>query len=199
MNDSKVYLSMSEGRYRVIQGGMSISADMHTAGEALAVAKRFGLPVSVSMWDGDAGKWRERPSEHEVSVVSIVDKRPAPAKIKEPREHSYRGWKIGHERTSFTSKKLEWIVYYPEDGGRSGKVFGSLAQAKRYIDDYLGVGEGSQSNRAPDDRYVYEVRVPTKRGYRLEAVHSSLEDDKAESARLQREFGEHFYVTKVKC
>lgn len=57
-NDPKVYLSASEGKYRVIQGGVPISADKRTAAEALAVADHFRLKVSDKMWDGDAGRWR---------------------------------------------------------------------------------------------------------------------------------------------
>ena len=57
--DPKVYLSSSEGRYRIIQGGVPISPDKRSAEEALAIAKSFNLKVSDRMWDGDAGEWRK--------------------------------------------------------------------------------------------------------------------------------------------
>jgi len=55
--DPEVYLSFSEGRYRVIQHGVPISADKATAEEALQVARQFGLTVSNKMWNGDIGQW----------------------------------------------------------------------------------------------------------------------------------------------
>ena len=55
--DPPVYLSVSEGRFRVIERGMPISADKKTAAEALAVAAQFGLKVSDQIWDGDKGRW----------------------------------------------------------------------------------------------------------------------------------------------
>lgn len=50
-----VYLSFSEGQYRVILHGMPVCADKRTAEEALRVAIQFKLKVSDRMWDGDAG------------------------------------------------------------------------------------------------------------------------------------------------
>jgi hypothetical protein len=55
--DPQVYLSFSEGKYRVIRQGMPISADKDTSEEALQVAKQFGLKVSGNMWNGDIGQW----------------------------------------------------------------------------------------------------------------------------------------------
>lgn len=55
--DPKVYLSHSEGRYRVISQGVPISADKKTAAEALAVAHQFGLKVSEKVWEGDHARW----------------------------------------------------------------------------------------------------------------------------------------------
>lgn len=61
VRDPLVYLSSSEGKFRVIEGGMPISADKPTAAEALAAAAYFGLKVSAELyWDGDAGEWRAR-------------------------------------------------------------------------------------------------------------------------------------------
>ncbi len=58
--DPAVYLSVSEGRYRIIQGGMPIHSDTASAAEALAIATRYKLKVADRYWDGDAGEWRER-------------------------------------------------------------------------------------------------------------------------------------------
>ena len=55
--DPSVYLSASEGRYRVIQQGMPISRDMATPEEALSAASRFRLTVADRAWDGDRGEW----------------------------------------------------------------------------------------------------------------------------------------------
>lgn len=55
--DPTTYLSVSEGRYRVIHRGTPISADKKTPEEALAVADQFRLKVSDRIWDGDAGEW----------------------------------------------------------------------------------------------------------------------------------------------
>jgi len=54
----KVYLSASDGKYRVISQGIPISPDKRTAAEALEAATRFKLRVADQMWDGDAGAWR---------------------------------------------------------------------------------------------------------------------------------------------
>lgn len=53
----KAYLSVSEGKYRVICQGVPISADKDTAAAALAVAKQFRIKLSERMWDGDASVW----------------------------------------------------------------------------------------------------------------------------------------------
>ena len=55
--DPDVYLSFSEGKYRVIDHGVPISADKATSDEALAVAKHYNLAVSNMMWNGDIGQW----------------------------------------------------------------------------------------------------------------------------------------------
>jgi hypothetical protein len=55
--DPKIYLSKSEGRWRVIQNAIPISADKRTVREALQVAEHFKLKVSDQMWDGDLGKF----------------------------------------------------------------------------------------------------------------------------------------------
>ena len=55
--DPPVYLSVSEGRYRVISHGLPISADKTSARDALAVATHFGLKVSDRVWYGDKGEW----------------------------------------------------------------------------------------------------------------------------------------------
>lgn len=57
LKDPAVYLSSSEGRHRVIQHGLPISADKATAREALQVAEHFKLKVSDRVWDGDNGRW----------------------------------------------------------------------------------------------------------------------------------------------
>ena len=55
--DPKVYLSFSEGTYRVIHQGVPISANKPTAREALQVAEHFKLKVSDRVWLGDSGQW----------------------------------------------------------------------------------------------------------------------------------------------
>lgn len=54
----KVYLSASEGKYRVIVQGMPVSADKPTKAEALAAAASLKVTgLSDQMWDGDKGEW----------------------------------------------------------------------------------------------------------------------------------------------
>lgn len=74
--EPKVYLSTSEGKFRVISQGLPISVDKRTAAEALAAAEQFKLKVSDRMWDGDAGQWRplqgaerDRSSAHKGFVL----------------------------------------------------------------------------------------------------------------------------------
>jgi hypothetical protein len=55
--DPQVYLSFSDGKYRVIRQGSPISADKTTSEEALQVARQFGLKVAGDMWNGDIGQW----------------------------------------------------------------------------------------------------------------------------------------------
>jgi len=62
--DPAVYLSMSEGRFRVIHRGLPISADKSTAREALNVAEHFKLKVDPMMWNGDKGAWMPNPHSH---------------------------------------------------------------------------------------------------------------------------------------
>jgi len=56
--DPAVYLSKSEGRFRVICQGVPVSNDKATEAEALEAAK--GLAVDSMAWDGDEGRWVER-------------------------------------------------------------------------------------------------------------------------------------------
>lgn len=56
--DPKVYLSSSEGRFRVMLQGMPVSTDRDTKEEAIEVAERLGVKgLSDRMWDGDKGVW----------------------------------------------------------------------------------------------------------------------------------------------
>lgn len=62
--EPRTYLSASEGRFRVIDGGVPISPDKRTAAEALAVARQYNIRVATKMWDGDQGAWTDLPSEY---------------------------------------------------------------------------------------------------------------------------------------
>ena len=53
----KVYLSTSEGTFRVISQGLPISPNKPTAAEALHVAKLYNLKVADVMWNGDRGEF----------------------------------------------------------------------------------------------------------------------------------------------
>ena len=51
------YLSISEGRYRVISQGMPICADKATPAEALTAAQNLRVIVAPVAWNGDRGEW----------------------------------------------------------------------------------------------------------------------------------------------
>jgi hypothetical protein len=51
------YLSISEGRYRVISQGMPICADKPTPAEALTAAKHQRVIVAPVAWNGDRAEW----------------------------------------------------------------------------------------------------------------------------------------------
>lgn len=53
----KVYLSTSNGQFRVINQGMPISKDMATAQDAMQVARAFRLDVAQDAWNGDTGEF----------------------------------------------------------------------------------------------------------------------------------------------
>jgi hypothetical protein len=52
-----VYLSTSEGRWRVIYQGLPVCADKKTPTEALAAAKHQRVIVASIAWNGDRGEW----------------------------------------------------------------------------------------------------------------------------------------------
>lgn len=56
--DPSVYLSASEGRFRVISQGVPVAPDRMTEREALEDARRYGLKLAARFWDGDVGEWR---------------------------------------------------------------------------------------------------------------------------------------------
>ena len=51
------YLSISEGRYRVISQGMPICADKDTPAEALTAAKHQRVILAPVAWNGDRAEW----------------------------------------------------------------------------------------------------------------------------------------------
>jgi predicted amidohydrolase len=51
------YLSISEGRYRVISQGMPICADKATPAEALTAAQNLRVIVAPVAWNGDRAQW----------------------------------------------------------------------------------------------------------------------------------------------
>jgi len=51
------YLSISEGRYRVISQGLPICADKPTPAEALTAAKHQRVIVAPVAWNGDRAEW----------------------------------------------------------------------------------------------------------------------------------------------
>jgi predicted amidohydrolase len=51
------FLSISEGRYRVISQGMPICADKPTPAEALTAAKHQRVIVAPVAWNGDRAQW----------------------------------------------------------------------------------------------------------------------------------------------
>lgn len=86
-SDPKVYLSMSEGKYRVIQQGVPISPDKHSAETALAAASKWKLQVSDRMWNGDTGEWqplRELPGLYPFATNASRKERARAALAGEP-------------------------------------------------------------------------------------------------------------------
>ena len=51
------FLSISEGRYRVISQGMPVCADKKTPAEALTAAKHQRVIVAPVAWNGDRAEW----------------------------------------------------------------------------------------------------------------------------------------------
>jgi predicted amidohydrolase len=51
------YLSISEGRYRVISQGMPVCADKATPAEALTAAQNLRVIVAPVAWNGDRAQW----------------------------------------------------------------------------------------------------------------------------------------------
>ena len=51
------FLSISEGRYRVISQGMPICADKLTPREALKAAQDLRVIVAPVAWNGDRAEW----------------------------------------------------------------------------------------------------------------------------------------------
>jgi len=51
------FLSISEGRYRVISQGLPICADKPTPAEALTAAKHQRVIVAPVAWNGDRAEW----------------------------------------------------------------------------------------------------------------------------------------------
>jgi len=51
------YLSISEGRYRVISQGMPICADKAPPAEALTAAQNLRVIVAPVAWNGDRAEW----------------------------------------------------------------------------------------------------------------------------------------------
>ena len=51
------YLSISEGRYRVISQGMPICSDKKTPAEALTAAQHLRVSVAPVAWNGDRAQW----------------------------------------------------------------------------------------------------------------------------------------------
>jgi predicted amidohydrolase len=51
------YLSISEGRYRVISQGMPVCADKATPAEALTAAQNLRVIVAPVAWNGDRAEW----------------------------------------------------------------------------------------------------------------------------------------------
>jgi hypothetical protein len=51
------YLSISEGRYRIISQGLPVCADKKTPAEALTAAKHQRVIVAPVAWNGDRGEW----------------------------------------------------------------------------------------------------------------------------------------------
>jgi hypothetical protein len=65
------YLSMSGGKFRVIQDGLPISVDKDTAADALAVAHLRGLAIGSDMWNGDLGRFVPMPAWIQVDRRSL--------------------------------------------------------------------------------------------------------------------------------
>jgi hypothetical protein len=51
------YLSISEGRYRVISQGMPVCADKATPAEALTAAQNLRVKIAPVCWNGDRAEW----------------------------------------------------------------------------------------------------------------------------------------------
>ena len=63
MSDPTTYLSMSDGKFRVINQALPVTADKPTASEALTAAARCSARCFVAdgdtVWDGDTCSWRD--------------------------------------------------------------------------------------------------------------------------------------------
>ena len=62
----KCYLSTSDGRWRVISGGLQVCADKPSRDEAMATARALKL-TPTALWDGDAGVFKEIDAEPTVA------------------------------------------------------------------------------------------------------------------------------------
>jgi hypothetical protein len=62
------YLSISEGRYRVISQGLPICADKPTPAEALTAAKHQRVIVAPVAWNGDRAEWVHLDTIEELSA-----------------------------------------------------------------------------------------------------------------------------------
>lgn len=62
------YLSISEGRYRVISQGLPICADKPTPAEALTAAKHQRVIVAPVAWNGDRAEWVHLDTIEEVGA-----------------------------------------------------------------------------------------------------------------------------------
>ena len=62
------YLSISEGRYRVISQGMPVCADKATPAEALTAAQNLRVIVAPVAWNGDRAQWVHLDSIEELDA-----------------------------------------------------------------------------------------------------------------------------------
>lgn len=157
MSDPSIYLSKSEGRYRIISHSVPVGRDELTASDALSIAKGYKLQLDERAWDGDIGQW--------VPLTSLV---PMATTVR-PEEAAIRGeWNLIIFPKTGLQKKT-WTFCLTDPNGLIGAGSAEFFKSER--------GAISQGLRSAKGRQVYyrrPVRViltkETEGGYEVTEV-----------------------------